>query len=144
MKRLITSEDVCEYVSGIINAIHPNYVIKVVRASSYDKISLMAKYEDECIMRLGRSHKWFTLNHIPESMINDSLFDCVRNNNKNHWKIPIDSYEDIKAYEKFFIPIAEYLYKTYEIDKYPYTGEDSAFKFNGSGISLNLNYKHDE
>ena len=141
MSRLITSADVRDYVASIVNAVHPNYVIKVVRASGYDKISLMARYEDECIMRLGRSHKWFSLNNIPESMVNDPLFDNVKNKKKNHWEIPIDSFEDIKQYDKFFVPIAEYLYETYEIEKYPYVADDAGIvSGSGAGISIHLNF----
>lgn len=139
MSKLITFFDVRDYVAEIINAIHPSYVIKAISSSNYTKISLMSKYEDYCIMRLSKSHNWFSLNNIPGLALNNPLFDLVENKKKNHLQIPITSFEDIKRYEQFFIPIAEYLYKTYEVEKYPYSEDShSPLSPSGSGITLSL------
>lgn len=131
---------IAEWIAEYVKQNRPDYEIQCLQTTQYIKVSIMSTNFDYCIARVGSTTetRWFSLNVTPEYDKNDPLFAKVENKNKNHWVIPIKGIEDLEPYKKYFLITADDLYKTYEIDKYPYTGGSGIFSSDGIGIKISV------
>lgn len=68
---------------------------------SNDYLSIVCYTENDfCRIKIGGRSKWFSLDlcSCDDLIKNDNRLSCVKLRNVRHWKIPLESVDDLKVY----------------------------------------------
>lgn len=129
------------HIISVINEKRPEYNAAVAETLMYHKIFIPTNYSNDYVVsriKYTGTQKWFSVNAIGirSKIKDDPLFADAQDKRKNHWKVPLQNWLDVKKYDAYFIEIADYLWVTYEIAQNREDVSSSILRADGTGISL--------
>lgn len=110
---------IANYIIETVHAIHPEYGLVAEDKGDYIKIYMPDGYGvDSAILAMvhyGPKSRYIKLK--PWGLNKEQRKVLISTLDKKGMT-KIESWEDVKKYEEYFVPIADYIWKTYKIKKY--------------------------
>ncbi len=79
--------------------------VRLERRSENYTTLVVGERNDFCRMRIGKRAKWISLDlwYYAQNLASDERLTVVKNKNQRHWKIPLESVNDIKKYADLIV-----------------------------------------
>lgn len=130
---------IANHIISVINKERPGYDASVTSTSMYRKIFIPSGYSDDYAaarFKYAGTSRWLSINACGQSLKDDPLFADAQDKTKNFWKVSLQNWTDVKRYDPYFVAAADYLWKTYEIEKYRAELKTSMFWAEDANITI--------